>query len=50
MLINTSVRMRYTYYQCWHTPYKIIIDSRVRAPGHGREVVYGLNATEKLLL
>ena len=27
--------------------YKIIIDHGISAPGHGREVVYGMNSTDK---
>ena len=27
--------------------YSIIIDSGISAPGHGKEVVYGLNAVDK---
>ena len=28
--------------------YSIIIDQGISAPGHGKEVVYGLNAVDKL--
>ena len=30
--------------------YNILIDCCVGAPGHGKDVLYGLNATEKMFL
>ena len=47
VVLNTKYGTQHFFVVNFSQVYCVIIDRGISAPGYGREVVYGINATEK---